>query len=857
MVKTDLKDSNYEPEKSSVLQESKIFHESPVDSRKCADILANILYMINRGEVLGGKEATECFFAITKLFQNDDPVLRRMVYLGIKSLANVAEDIIIVTSSLTKDMTGKEESFRASAIRALCCITKDPLMLQCCERYMKQALVDRNSNVASAALVSSIKQAQLSQGGFEVVKRWSNEAIEAVASDDIMVQYHALGFLYLIRKKSDGLAVSKMVSKLIKTQLKSPYALCHLIRIAAQVIVEEKNHGYTSWDFIESCLKHKSEMVVFEAANALLNLTKNSNKPIDPAISALQLFCSSEITTIRFAAVRSLNQISIDHPNAVSACNMDLEILISDSNRSIATLAITTLLKTGAETSIERLMKQIATFVNEISDEFKVVVVKAIKSLCFKFPQKHSILMNFLSLMLREEGGLGYKTCIAETFINLIEEFPDAKESGLAHLCEFIEDCEHTNLAIKVLHIIGVEGPKATNPAKYIRYIFNRVILENAPIRAAAVSTLAKFGAISEELLPNILVLLHRCQLDTDDEVRDRATYYKTILQNKIQVNVFVFNDLDVSLACLERSLVDYVSNQDCSEEFNLNSVQRQQYHAKKGPVSSHLLKTSEIKENILSLPLPEKETLGELFKSSTPVNLTEMETEIFVRCTKHVFSQHLVLQFDCTNTLQDQLLENVSVSIDLAPEAYEVTNVISCSNLGFEEDGSVYVILTIPMELSDWTGAISPTMKFTVRDCDATTGEADPIGYSDEYGLEDVSVNVGDFMQKLTKSNFSVAWDGIGMENEMEETYSLTQIGTLSEAVKLIIDHLGMNPSERTDSVDDEKSTHALLLTGLFVGGVPIMARAKLVLTDYVSMSLCVRSLDKEVSELVLSSIA
>ena len=104
-------------------------------------------------------------------------------------------------------------------------------------------------------------------------------------------------------------------------------------------------------------------------------------------------------------------------------------------------------------------MKQIATFVNEISDEFKVVVVKAIKSLCFKFPQKHSILMNFLSLMLREEGGLSYKTCIAETFINLIEEFPDAKESGLAHLCEFIEDCEHTNLAIKVLHIIGIYHP--------------------------------------------------------------------------------------------------------------------------------------------------------------------------------------------------------------------------------------------------------------------------------------------------------------------------------------------------------------------------------------------------------------
>jgi hypothetical protein len=36
----------------------------------------------------------------------------------------------------------------------------------------------------------------------------------------------------------------------------------------------------------------------------------------------------------------------------------DLESLISDSNRSIATLAITTLLKTGSEFSVDRLMKQ-------------------------------------------------------------------------------------------------------------------------------------------------------------------------------------------------------------------------------------------------------------------------------------------------------------------------------------------------------------------------------------------------------------------------------------------------------------------------------------------------------------------
>ena len=74
--------------------------------------------------------------------------------------------------SLTKDMTGKEDQYRGSAIRALCVITdvrfKINLLLECnisssqntmvqaIERYMKQAIVDRNPSVSSAALVSAL-----------------------------------------------------------------------------------------------------------------------------------------------------------------------------------------------------------------------------------------------------------------------------------------------------------------------------------------------------------------------------------------------------------------------------------------------------------------------------------------------------------------------------------------------------------------------------------------------------------------------------------------------------------------------------------------------------------------------------
>ena len=51
------------------------------------------------------------------------------------------------------------------------------------------------------------------------------------------------------------------------------------------------------------------------------------------------------------------------HPMAVTNCNIDMESLIADQNRSIATLAITTLLKTGNEASIDRLLKQVRALV--------------------------------------------------------------------------------------------------------------------------------------------------------------------------------------------------------------------------------------------------------------------------------------------------------------------------------------------------------------------------------------------------------------------------------------------------------------------------------------------------------------
>jgi coatomer protein complex subunit gamma len=354
----------------------------------------------------------------------------------------------------------------------------DAAMLGAIERYLKQAIVDKNAFVASSALMSGI---QLFLTCPEVVRRWINEVQEAVNSSSDMVQYHALSLLYKI-KQHDRLAVSKIVQQLSKGSLRSPLATCLLIRYTSNLLHEDMNstNARTSYQFLENCLRHKNEMVIYEAAKAICNLPGVEPSDLSPAITVLQLFLSSPKPALRFAAMRTLSEVAVRQPVSVAKCNENMEDLVNDSNRSIATLAITTLLQTGNEGSIDRHMKQISSFMSEIGDEFKIVVVKAIRELCTKYPAKHRVMVSFLATFLREEGGYDFKKAIVDSIVELMTTIPDTKETSLLHLCEFIEDCEFSELIVQVLHIVGVVGPATPAPSRFIRFVFNRVILENA-----------------------------------------------------------------------------------------------------------------------------------------------------------------------------------------------------------------------------------------------------------------------------------------------------------------------------------------------------------------------------------------
>ncbi|PPQ77020.1 hypothetical protein CVT25_014837 [Psilocybe cyanescens] len=912
--------SSYYNNKTTIIQEARVFNESPVSPRKCRALLTRIVYLLYVGETFGTQEATTLFFGTTKLFQNKDSALRQAVYLAIKELATSAEDVIMVTASIMKDIQPNSEViYRPNAIRALCKII-DPSMAQGVERFFKAAIVDKNPAIASAALVSAY---HLFPHAKDVVRRWVNEVQEAVSakssssffgssssggylgfgggssqpsgpqtlpSTSFITQYHALGLLYLIRQQ-DRMAITKMIQQLgggksgAGTTLKNPMAICMLIRYAAKVIEDDPNVQRQMLELLEGWLRHKSDMVNFEAARAICEMKNVQPAQLTKPIAVLQVFLTTPKPVLKFAAARTLAALAVSHPASVATCNIDLETLIADPNRSVATYAITTLLKTGNEASVDRLIKQITGFMSEISDEFKVIIVDAIRSLCLKFPAKHASMLTFLSSVLRDEGGYDFKRAVVEAMFDMIKFIPESKEQALSHLCEFIEDCEFTKLSVRILHLLGVEGPQSPQPAKYIRFIYNRVVLENATVRAAAVTSLAKFGVNSAEptLKKSITVLLNRCLDDVDDEVRDRAALYLKVFKVKTLEETYVKEESVFSLSALESKLVAYVKDPSAATQpFDASSIpkisraQAAQEVARPSTLDTIGAPASKVadtpaapsaaeKQSAYAQELqavPEFSTYGPVLNSSaTPSQLTESETEYQVNCVKHIFKEHVVFQFNLSNTIPDTVLEQVSVIMQPQSDdtglvedfiiplpALTATNSPGIVFVSFtREDPDVYAIASFKC-----------TLKYISKELDPSTGVPEEEGYPDEYEVEDVELSAGGDYIVPSYASFNSEWERLKSSPSATETFALSAMESLKAACDSIIEVLNMEPLGGSE-IPSSTSVHTLQLSGLVTGGGgSVLVRCRMTFSrgQGVTLELGVRADKQEVCDLVLAAV-
>lgn len=183
-------------------------------------------------------------------------------------------------------------------------------------------------------------------------------------------------------------------------------------------------------------------------------------------------------------------------------------------------------------------------------------------------------------------------------------------------------------------------------------------------------------------------------------------------------------------------------------------------------------------------LQIPEMKEFGAVLKSSPVVELTEAETEYVVSVVKHIFKEHIVLQYEVKNTLPATVLENVSVvATPSDEEELEEVFIIQAEKLETDVAGKVYVAFKkVNGEGAMPASTFSNVLKFTSKEIDPTTNEPEETGYDDEYEVSEFDLAGSDYVMPVFASNFAHVWEQVGAAGEeAEETLQLSGMKSIA----------------------------------------------------------------------------
>lgn len=875
------------PDKMTIYQDCMSeFNESPINSKRCRLLISRLLRLLAQGETFPENEATALFFSISKLFQHQNDSLRQAVYLAIKELSGISEDVLMATSSIMKDVQNGSDLVKPDAIRSLTAVLDESTAFSA-ERLLKSALVNKHPSISSAALCTSYHLLPIAEA---TVKRFANETQEAVVdlkpfphknivgdyypNSTYITQYHALGLLYQL-KKNDKMALLKLIRQFSDNNtLKNQLAKVELVKLVNELISRDIQLFTDFQPLLNNWLSHKYESVQLETAKLITSFAANNSRLVSSelfaaAVTTLQSLLTVPRVTAKFAALRILNRISMISPEKIVVCNPELESLINDSNRNVSTYAITTLLKTGTAKNISSLISTITKFIHDVSDDFKIIIIDAVRTLSLNFPNEWKSIVQFLIDVLKNgEGGFKFKNNIVEALIDIVSFVPQAKELALENLCDFIEDCEFNEILVRILHLLGKEGPSTATPSLYVRHIYNRVVLENSIIRSAAVVALSKFALTKNDstLAESIVSLLRRIANDPDDEVRDRATIALKFIESATkeqsgEAQSFIQSKYSFDLPSLESRLSTYISSNEDSfktpfdvttirryteDETKAMELKRRQEQFLKGNLDSSLEGTPGVSEDTSKDIRADKNTysgpslnehqqdllatkyadelmsidaikeFGPLVNSSKAVFLTEPEAEFVVHCVKHLFNENFVFQFSISNTLQDTALDNVTVTC--TPENPDASNLeelftISIDRLLPSGEAACYVAFKKSEEIVMET--FLNNLMFTTRELNPETSEPfeGDEGFQDEYDIDSIFLNAGDYIKSSFVGDFTTTFDEL--PNEEVAVYNIKENISLQEVVDKLIVNTSCLPLENTQYAPSDSNSHTLKLFG------------------------------------------
>ncbi|ADM11162.1 vesicle coat complex protein Sec21 gamma subunit [Encephalitozoon intestinalis ATCC 50506] len=561
--------------------------KSPVLTRSAVKALNSLFYMLSTKK-LSEETIRNVYITLLKGFQSKDLYLKLCIYSAIEEMSKLTNEGLVGINILMNDLNGKiPDDVKAMALRTLFSIVPDEMVYDF-GKYVNQAFISTSQARKDMSIVVAYK---LLCSNFTQVKKWL-EGVEL--SGNPLMDYHITGFL----------AQSRRLHLSSVEHSRGPAGI-----IGVRMVVDSMKENSEALPILRRFLNSKycDEMIFMEAARAVSGLSEEyGSQFVDQAVQSLRIFLKSTNIVLQFSAIRIVSQLAQKYPQKVSVANKEIEDLVSSENKSISMFAITSLLKTGTEETIDRLVSLIPSMVHDMGDGFKKIAIDTLESLSNLFESRKFLYVDFLGNSLLQRGELEFKKYIIEVISRAVKN-DGMRERILEILCTYIEDSQYYQITLDVLGILGQEIPKSRAPSKYVVHVLNRLILENNHVRAGALQCLYNISSVvSPSTVENAM---KRCLGDQDESIRETAA--------------FLLRNMKLERSCKPFSLDE------------LGDL--------KGRVLQHIGKSDEDAK-------AERDTL---IKNCRELILTEPNADVQIKVIKKVYEDKIILEFSLENSLE------------------------------------------------------------------------------------------------------------------------------------------------------------------------------------------------------------
>ena len=681
---------------STVVFKCRAFRDVPLNLPKCKSAMKEILHSLSQGVQFSERDKTELFFSLTQLFTSQEPGMHRLLLLLLRLIPVNSHDKLILTHSLSKDISSANSAFQGRAIRCFCAVI-DPTNILLQERFLKLSIVSTNSYTASAALCGALHL--IEKGRKDAVLRWLPEIKQASRSSQRSVRFHALLLLYALRA-DDGYATAQLASSL--EEGKSQLEQCVSLAIASHSL--RIKHSDNTMQFFKNCLVSNSPIVRLQAIR--LAPTELTSITVD----SLSSFLNGSSLKI-FSALRTIsNSLHIQEYKPLLPRIIGL---MKHQNASLAANAAICVLKLGDESHIEVVTKRILRNYKKWASQLLQSVAE--ESCKFAGKYHNDKLTDVSVFLLRVTRDQSCKYSILRSLLTT-EGIPRAQL--LPRLSEYLEDWDSVSIARIICDFITCEVAHIEDPSSVIPAIFNRVNLDVPSVRMAAINTLAAIGNTSDEMKTKILPLLQLFVSDEDDSVREEVILYVNAFQTGQDLSTiftpFVLEDIDKTDKKETEADIENVHQEETfqnSSEFVPASM-RQEFQA-----------------------------YGNIEFKSDAFDLTGADAEFVVSYFINVYKEHIVLEFLLTNTVEDLDIENVSVSLD----DVQVEMSLPAEIIRYQQIGSICTVIKRDKPMT--FGRYHATLLY-LQD-----------GNEEEWDLGDVALCVSCWIKKAKVNSVNEIW--------------------------------------------------------------------------------------------------